>query len=221
MPTPNISAKNISDRIAPLLLAAASTLDGTMDRNISSPVGWFSRLATICELRCAFSASIAWAIVGSTPAPGWNRLTMTRPMTTAVPDSSTVYPRVFQPMRPSALTSPISATPTTSAENISGTISMKIRFKKMVDTGVVSQPVTWSTQAASAAKAWASSPNNRPSAKPMPIFQCSGMPAALSCALPITAFPRSSSAQPSRMRAACCRPGLTGTASAAGRQRLR
>ncbi len=39
MPTPNITAKNISDRIAPLLEAAATTLSGTIDSSMSMPRG--------------------------------------------------------------------------------------------------------------------------------------------------------------------------------------
>ena len=39
MPTPNITAKNINDRIAPLLEAAAITLFGTMESSMSMPCG--------------------------------------------------------------------------------------------------------------------------------------------------------------------------------------
>ncbi|KAG1244995.1 hypothetical protein G6F65_021489 [Rhizopus arrhizus] len=90
MPMPNISAKNISDRIAPLSDAACSTLLGTIDSSMSMPFGVPWMPATISLLRSAFSDSIIAATCGSTPAPGLSTLTSTRPMPTAMPDSSTV-----------------------------------------------------------------------------------------------------------------------------------
>ena len=137
MPMPNISAKNISDRIMPLSEAACSTLDGTIDNSMSRPCGWLPMPATISLLRSALSASSCAAVAGSMPAPGLIRLTSTRPISTASPDSSTVKPSDFQPMRPSERMSPISATPITSAEKISGTISMKIRLRNNPETGLV------------------------------------------------------------------------------------
>ena len=90
MPTPSISAKNISDRILPLSDAASSTLLGTIDSSIAMPLGWEPTPATISLLRSAFSASSCAATFGSTPAPGLSRLTSTRPINTAMPDSTIV-----------------------------------------------------------------------------------------------------------------------------------
>ncbi|WJM81179.1 hypothetical protein QTI90_23890 [Pectobacterium brasiliense] len=55
MPTPNITAKNISDKIAPLLDAAAITLLGTIDNSMSMPCGWVPELEMISRVRSAFS----------------------------------------------------------------------------------------------------------------------------------------------------------------------
>ena len=71
--------------------------------------------------------------------------------------------------------SPISAMPQTSAENSSGTISMKIRLRKILLKGVVTYLVTSCTQPASPwLVACTMRPTIRPTPKPMAIFQCSG-----------------------------------------------
>lgn len=137
MPMPNITAKNISARIEALLDAASMTLLGTIDSSMSMPRGVSSTLATICCVRPVFSAISESASTGSTPAPGRSQLVATSPISTATVDSATVQASVLQPIRPSERTSPISAMPATSAENSSGTISMKIRLRKIVENGVV------------------------------------------------------------------------------------
>lgn len=69
--------------------------------------------------------------------PGWNRFTATRPIPTAIAVTVAVYVSVFQPSRPSEAMSPSSATPSTSAENISGTTSMNSRLRKICPKGLV------------------------------------------------------------------------------------
>ena len=66
-----------------------------------------------------------------TSRPGWKTLTITRPMTTAMLDTTMVSSRVLMPARPRALRSPISATPTTRAENSSGITIMNSRRRKI------------------------------------------------------------------------------------------
>ena len=90
MPTPNITAKNITARIEPLLEAALTTLSGTMDNSMSRPRGCVSTLATISLARSAFSVINVCASAGSTPAPGFSQLTSNRPISTAMDDSTTV-----------------------------------------------------------------------------------------------------------------------------------
>lgn len=74
--------------------------------------------------------------------------------------------------------SPISDTPMISAEKISGTISMKIRLRNRPDSGVVTQaitPLATSVRPGTPGPAACTiRPSTRPSAKPMPIFQCKG-----------------------------------------------
>ncbi len=90
MPTPNITAKNINDRIAPLLEAAATTLSGTIDSSMSMPRGCCLLWSTICAARSAFCCSSCCASAWSTPMPGLSTLTSTSPSSTAMPDSTTV-----------------------------------------------------------------------------------------------------------------------------------
>ncbi len=67
--------------------------------------------------------------------------------------------------------------PITSAENSSGTISMKIRLRNSLDNGVVRYVVSACTQAASPPTLRCTArPSTSPSTKPIAIFQCKGMP---------------------------------------------
>src|SRR5690606_3153109 len=90
MPTPNISAKNISARIEALLDAAPTTLSGTIDSSISTPLTWSPLSLMMACARSALSLSSSCASTGSTPVPGLNTSTITRPSTTAMPDSRMV-----------------------------------------------------------------------------------------------------------------------------------
>jgi hypothetical protein len=62
---------------------------------------------------------------------------MTMPMLTAIAVTTRMKIRVRPPMRPSERGSPISTTPSTRAENTSGTTSMNSKFKKILPTGLV------------------------------------------------------------------------------------
>ena len=79
------------------------------------------------------AAASAW----STPAPGWNRLMTASASTTAMPDTTMVKTRVLRPTRFSERMSPISAMPTTSAENSKGMTSMNSRRRKIWPIGPV------------------------------------------------------------------------------------
>ena len=54
-----------------------------------------------------------------------------------MPVTAAVYINVFQPSRPRLAMSPSSATPSTSAENISGMTSMNSRLRKICPSGLV------------------------------------------------------------------------------------
>ena len=136
MPTPIIRAKNITARMASSA-AAWTTLLGTIDTSIWMPLGASVLPLTMLCARSAFSAINCCACAGSMPAPGWNRLTISRPRITARPDITMVRPSVRQPTRPNERMSPISLTPITSAENSSGITSMKIRRRKISPAGPV------------------------------------------------------------------------------------
>ena len=87
---PNISAKNITERMVALLEAAPTTLSGTIFISMSRPLGCDALSLTMAWARSAPSLSSCCASAGSTPAPGLNTLTSTRPSSTAMPDSTTV-----------------------------------------------------------------------------------------------------------------------------------
>src|SRR4249919_1810792 len=73
--------------------------------------------------------------------------------------------------------SPSSATPRTSAENISGTTSMNSRLRNICPKGLVTHAIRLSTKAVcSSPWAWTTKPMMAPSAKPSSTFTCSGMP---------------------------------------------
>ena len=88
-PMPIMIAKNITARIA-LSAAAVMTLLGTIDSSMSMPCGWPALLLTIAAARSEPSASICSAAARSMPTPGFSQLTSTSPITTAMPEISTV-----------------------------------------------------------------------------------------------------------------------------------
>ncbi len=106
-------------------------------RKVLIPAGFSSAVERIAPTPSRESASIDWAAAGSTPAPGLKRLVTARAMTTATAEMPTVKKSVLRPIRFSALTSPISAIPMTSAEKSKGITSMKSRRRKICPTGPV------------------------------------------------------------------------------------
>ncbi|MNU75588.1 hypothetical protein D3C71_651220 [compost metagenome] len=135
-PMPNSRAKTMTGRIS-FCAAAVKTLDGTRSRKKSPARTESGALLTIEAAPLRPCSSNCWASAGSTPSPGRKTLTMTRPMMTAMAEMKTVNSRLFVPARPSVFRSPISATPTTSAENSSGSTSMNSRRRKICPAGPV------------------------------------------------------------------------------------
>jgi len=168
---PNISAKNITAIRSPLA-AACTGLRGTILSRMSMPET-ASRPAAIWAARSPVWAMISWPSSGGMPRPGWNRLTMTRPMLTASVVTNRIQSRVLPPMRPSERGSPISTTPSTSAENTSGITSMNSRRRKTWPIGSATYLTSACSQAASANIRLDTRPRLTPTMKPMSMRVCS------------------------------------------------
>ena len=135
-PMPNINANTITARMS-LSAAAATTLLGMMASTAETPCGLSDWPDRIAPAPSRASARRRWASAGSTPAPGWIQLVKAKAMTTAMPDTITVNIKVRRPTRFNARTSPISAIPTTSAENSKGMTSMNSKRRKIWPIGPV------------------------------------------------------------------------------------
>ncbi len=135
-PIPNTSAKNMTARMS-FSAAAEMTLVGMMVRKVSTPGGVSDDRWRIAPAPPADCASSRCARARSTPAPGWKKLVTASAIATATEDKASVSTSVRTPTCFSALTSPISATPTTSAEKSRGITSMKRSRRKICPTGMV------------------------------------------------------------------------------------
>lgn len=126
-----------ANRIRPirsLRAAASTTLRGTMfiTRSLARTVSPRAAMSDACIEPCSISD---WATSGGRPRPGCSTLTATSPISAASAVTSRIHSSVLPPMRPSDLTSPISITPSTRAENTSGTTSMNSRRRKICPAG--------------------------------------------------------------------------------------
>ena len=88
-PMPNINAKNITASKS-LAAAAATTFFGTICTSSAMPEPELALAETISCARAEPSVSKRCASAGSTPSPGRNTFTSTRPMITAMLDTMTV-----------------------------------------------------------------------------------------------------------------------------------
>ncbi len=129
-----------------------------LERSGSAPIATEKNTAKIticrisfCAIASAIEVGIRWvrnfsiekaetgrpvdcALSGSVPgklAPGWSRLTMTRPSISETKEALTNQPMVLAKMRPSLEPEPIWAMPPTRVANTSGAMIILIRRRKI------------------------------------------------------------------------------------------
>lgn len=104
-------------------------------RDMASKIETGTRCATksrsVSEEAWTLLAAPAWGSGRSRLAPGCRRLTSTSPSSSETSEAVTNHSIALPPIRPTAPTSPIWATPTTRVEKTSGAMIILIRRRKM------------------------------------------------------------------------------------------
>ncbi|MNE60913.1 hypothetical protein D3C80_1560900 [compost metagenome] len=87
---------------------------------------------------------LASRVAGSTcmPAPGWARLTTTRPMTRATVETISKYSRAMPPVLPTAFMSCMPAMPLTTVQKMIGAMAILISLTKPSPSGFIAAPVS-------------------------------------------------------------------------------
>ena len=127
-------------------------------------------------------ATSSWRFSGARRFPGSTAFTRPRPIPTLMVAKTSVTSRQRPPARPSLPRSPISATPSTIAETMSGMTTMKMRRRNRLPSGWATLCTAHRNPGDGPRATWATSPAVAPSTSPPRIWVARGQRRGLSVA---------------------------------------